>query len=150
MRKLALVFILLCSFGLAACGESSVAATPTDTPAPVATNTTAPAPTATTAAPAGAATIGMSAFAFTSGSASIKVGQSVTFNDPSDGGGFHNIVTGTNGTFSAESGAPSEFTSQGITFAPGDAKTVKFTKAGTYQFTCTIHPNMHATVTVSA
>lgn len=148
MRKLVLGLMLLCAFALAACGQSSVVATPTDTTAPV--PTTAPAATATTAG-AGAATISMGQFTFANTSATIKVGQSVTFNDPSDTGGVHDIVTGTMGKFTAAAGAPAEFAvATGVTFAPGDSHTYKFTTAGTYSFTCTIHPSMHATVTVTA
>lgn len=148
MRKLALVFMLICAFVLAACGTTSAAATPTDTTAPA--PTTAPAATATTGGSTGTATIGMGAVAFTNTSVTIKAGQSVTFNDPSDTGGTHNLVTGKNGQFSAQSGAPSDFTSSGIMFSPGDSKTIMFPKAGTYTITCTFHPSMLATVTVTA
>ena len=73
------------------------------------------------------------------------------FDDPSGNGGVHDIVTGTSGTFTAASGAPTEFASSGgVSFSPGDSKTFKFATAGTYSFTCTIHPSMHATVTVTA
>lgn len=152
MRKLAFSFLLLMAFALAACGASSTtAATPTDTVAPP-TATTAPVATNTPASGgnSGAATIGMGLVSFAGNSATVKVGQSVTFNDPASGGGFHNIVTGSDGKFSAEAGAPSDFTSAGITFQPGDSKTFTFKTAGTYKFTCTIHPSMSATVTVTA
>lgn len=153
MRKFVLGLmglLLLCTFALAACGESSVAASPTDTAAPAApTATTAPAPTATTGGSASAGVIGMGEFTFSHASATIKVGQSVTFMDPSDTGGVHNIVTGTNGQFTAEAGAPSAFaTADGVNFAPGDSQTFTFTTAGTYTFTCTIHLSMRATVIV--
>jgi plastocyanin len=59
------------------------------------------------------------------------------------------LVTGTNGTFSAETGAPSDFTAPGLAFSPGDSKTITFPTAGTYHITCTIHPSMQATITVS-
>ncbi|HEU5349846.1 MAG TPA: plastocyanin/azurin family copper-binding protein [Ktedonobacterales bacterium] len=152
MRRFALVFLLLCAFGLAACGESSVAATPTDTSAPAAT--TAPSATATTATSGGGtggATIGLGVETFTRTSVTIKAGQSVTFNDPSDTGNVHDLVTGTNGQFSAAAGAPSEFASaDGLTLSPGDTKAVVFPKAGTFTITCTFHPNMEATITVTA
>jgi plastocyanin len=152
MRKLAFSFLLLMAFALAACGESSTtAATPTDTVAPP-TATTAPAATNTPSGGGGSssATIGMGLVNFAGNSATVKVGQTVTFNDPASGGGFHNIVTGSDGKYSAEAGAPAEFTKDGITFSPGDSKTFTFKTAGTYKFTCTIHPNMSATVTVTA
>lgn len=147
MRKLALGLMLLCVFTLAACGESSAAATPTNTTAPV--PTTAPAATPTTAG-GGAATISMGQFSFTHGSVTIKAGQSVTFDDPSASGGIHDIVTGTMGKFTAAAGAPADFAAAaGVTFSPGDSHTYKFATAGTYSFTCTIHPSMHAVVTVT-
>src|SRR5215469_6648897 len=109
MRKLVpalMGLMLLCAFALAACGESSVAASPTDTVAPAApTATTAPAPTATTGGSASAGTIGMGEFTFSHASTTIKVGQSVTFLDPADSGGVHNIVTGSAGKFTAAAGA---------------------------------------------
>lgn len=149
MRKFALVFTVICAFALAACGTSSAAATPTDTTAPA--PTTAPAATNTTAAAAGAATIGMGQFTFTKTAVTIKAGQSVTFNDPSDTGNVHNLVTGTSGKFAAQAGAPAEFAAAaGISFSPGDSKTIKFPTAGTFTITCTIHPSMLATVTVTA
>jgi plastocyanin len=152
MRKLALVFMLLCACALAACGGSAAASTPTDTPLPPApTATTAPAPTATGSASAAAAIIGMGLQSFQNGNVTIKAGQAVTFNDPSDTGNVHLLVTGSNGQFSAEAGAPSEFASStGVTFSPGESKDIVFPTAGTYKITCTIHPGMEATVTVTA
>ncbi|HKT40047.1 MAG TPA: plastocyanin/azurin family copper-binding protein [Ktedonobacterales bacterium] len=144
--------ILLCVLALAACGGGSAASTPTDTPLPPApTATTAPAaPTATTGGSAGAATIGMGAQTFTNTSVTIKAGQSVTFNDPSDTGNVHDLVTGSNGQFKAATGAPTEFaSSSGVSFSPGDSKTIKFPTAGTFTITCTIHPNMLTTVKVT-
>jgi plastocyanin len=157
MRKLALVVLLLCAALLAACGGSAAASTPTDTPAPApptATATTAPAPTATTGSTgggAGAATIGMGLQSFSNARVTIKAGQAVTFNDPADTGNVHNLVTGSNGQFSAEAGAPSQFASaSGVNFVPGQTMNIVFPTAGTYKITCTIHPGMEATVTVTA
>jgi plastocyanin len=97
----------------------------------------------------GAATISMSAASFSGNtSVTIKAGQTVTFDDSS--GGVHDLVTGTNGKFTAASGAPTEFSSSdGIDVQTGDIKTVTFATAGTYQITCTIHPSMQATITVT-
>ncbi len=100
----------------------------------------------------GGSTVEMGSFSFTSGtSITIKAGQSVTFDDPSSSGGTHDLVTGTNGKFAAAAGAPSEFSSSsGIMFNPGDNKSITFPTAGTYQITCTIHPSMLATITVTS
>ncbi len=79
----------------------------------------------------------------------IKAGESVTFDDSS--GGTHMLVTGTNGQFTAATGAPSELSSStGLALSAGDTKTVTFATAGTYQITCTIHPSMQATITVTS
>ena len=111
--------------------------------------------TSTTAATGGgssSATVAMGSFSFTSGtSITIKAGQAVTFDDPSTGGGTHILVTGAQGQFSAQAGAPSEFSSaNGIMFNPGDSKTITFPTAGTFTITCTIHNSMLATITVTA
>lgn len=81
---------------------------------------------------------------------SITSGQAVTFDDPSDSGGIHHLVTGKDGQFSAQAGAPSQFASaDGINFNPGDSQSITFPTAGTFTITCTIHPTMLATITVS-
>ena len=98
----------------------------------------------------GGSTLSMSSSSF-SGAMSITItaGQAVTFDDSS--GGTHDLVTGTNGQFTAETGAPNEFsTKDGLSLSAGDKKTVTFANAGTYKITCTIHPTMQATVTVNA
>ena len=123
MRKLIAGCIIVLSLMLAACGGGS---------------------------PGGAngSTITMGAGVFSGNTTiSVKAGTAVTFDD--SGGGPHNLVTGTNGQFSAESGAPSELGSSGLAFNGGDTKTVTFATAGTYSITCTIHPSMQATVTVT-
>jgi plastocyanin len=98
----------------------------------------------------GGSTLSLGGSSFT-GSTSITVtaGQAVTFDDSS--GGTHDLVTGTGGTFSAATGAPNEFsTKDGLSLSAGDKKTVTFPTAGTYHITCTIHPSMQATITVTA
>ncbi len=78
---------------------------------------------------------------FVNSNVTIKAGQAVTFNDPSDTGNVHNLVTGLNGQFKAATGAPAEFAaSGGVSFSPGDSKTITFPTAGTFSITCTIHP----------
>jgi plastocyanin len=98
----------------------------------------------------GGSTLSLGASSFT-GATSITVtaGQAVTFDDSS--GGTHNLVTGTNGQFTAATGAPNEFsTKDGLSLSAGDKKTITFANAGTYHITCTIHPSMQATITVTA
>ena len=79
---------------------------------------------------------------------SIQVGGTIKFDDAS--GGSHNLVTGSTGLFAAEQGAPSDFVATGIPFNGGDVKTITFSTAGVYHITCTLHPSMQATITVTA
>ena len=140
LPALGLVLVL----ALAACGSTSTASSATAT----ATATVEP-PTATSSA-TGAATIRMGSVNFTVGNATVKAGQAVMFVDPTSGG-IHHLVTGHNGTFAAEAGAPSQFaTADGVSFSPGDSTSIVFPTAGTFTITCTIHPLMEATVTVTA
>ncbi len=127
----------------------SALATPTgSTAAP----TTTARPSSTASAPASAAaTISMDELAFTgTTSITIKSGQAVLFDDPATGGGFHTLVTGTHGAYTAMTGAPSQFTSSGIVFTPGTSVVIVFPTAGTFTITCTLHPYMLATVTVTS
>lgn len=150
-------FSSLCVIGvlaLTACGSTNAAASPTATAA-----------LASTATPASETnTILMDSGAFLRGTdLTIKVGQTVTFRYPNPtsfaagipafprgGGFFHQLVTGTNGHFSAAMGAPSEFaTADGLFIHIGDTKMVLFTHAGVFHITCIIHPGMQATITVT-
>src|SRR5262249_28664297 len=94
-----------------------------------------------------AATITMDEFNFTGPtSVTIKAGQAMNFDDTN--GSTHMLVIGTIGVFQAQNGAPPELNNgNGIT-VNGDAKTITFPTADTYKITCTIHPEMLATVTV--
>lgn len=132
----ALLSIFVCLL-LAACGETSSTG---------GTTTTATATTGSTTA--GAATIAMATSTFSgTTNVTIKAGQAVTFKSD----GTHDLVIGMQGTFSAQNGAPSELnSSSGLSFSPGDSKSVTFPTAGTYPVTCTIHPNMQATVVVTS
>jgi plastocyanin len=81
----------------------------------------------------------------------IKVGQSIVFDDPALGGGPHVLVTGENGLYEEEKGAPDVLNSAvGVNFQAGDKKTYVFTTAGVYHITCTLHSPMNATIQVSA
>jgi plastocyanin len=128
MRRLSVSvgFVVLLALAIAACGTNSGGAGATGS------------------------TLSLGASSFTGATdITITAGQSVTFDDSS--GGTHDLVTGTNGQFTAETGAPNEFsTKDGLRLSAGDKKTVTFNTAGTYHITCTIHPTMQATVTVNA
>jgi plastocyanin len=64
------------------------------------------------------------------------------------------VKTGTKVTFINEDTVQHDATSQGSstikspTLNNGQSYTVTFTKAGTYRYICTIHPNMNGTVIV--
>jgi plastocyanin len=128
MRRLSLTvgLVMLLAFGVAACGESSGGAG------------------------SGSATIKLDVSSFSGNtSVTIKAGEAVTFDNSS--GGTHMLVTGTNGQFTAATGAPSELSSaSGLALQAGDTKSVTFATTGTYQITCTIHPSMQATITVTS
>lgn len=151
MRKLALTLLATIALLLAACGGGVANTTPTDTPIPPAPTATATAVPPTATSGPSAPTITMASRSFSGNSATVKAGQAVTFDDPAATGGVHNLVTGSNGTFKAEAGAPSQFASAtGVAFSPGTSMDIVFPTAGTYTITCTIHPTMEATITVTA
>lgn len=130
MRRMlvAVGFVAMMAVGLAACGGSGGSG----------------------GSSGGGSTLSLSGSSFTGATnITITAGQAVTFDDSS--GGTHDLVTGTDGKFSAATGAPDEFaTADGLDLSAGDKKTVTFKNAGTYHITCTIHPSMQATITVNA
>jgi plastocyanin len=126
MRRLALAAILLAALSLAACASGT-----------------------STTTGGNSSTITMGSGVFTGGtSITVKAGDAVTFDDTS--GGVHQLVIGTNGTFTSVSGAPDQLNNaNGLMFNGGDKQTVVFANAGTFKITCKIHPPMQATVTVT-
>ncbi len=91
----------------------------------------------------------MSGSSFLQSSVTVKAGQAVKFIDASDGAP-HKLVIGTNGTWTATDGAPSQLNnSAGMSINPGQTIDVVFSTPGTYPVTCTVHPAMQLTVTVT-
>jgi plastocyanin len=136
MRKYTIMLLLAIPLIAAACGTAATA------------GGTAPGGPGT-----GAATVTMNATNFVPNNhaVTIKSGQAVTFVDPMTTGGFHILVVGTNGTYKATAGAPAALNvATGLQINAGDTKAITFPTAGTYQITCTIHPYMQVTITVSA
>jgi plastocyanin len=126
---------------------SALATATGQTAAPTATALPASTPLAP---PSVAATLAMNTLNFTGAtSVTIKAGQAVRFDDPATGGGFHNLVTGAHGAYTAQFGAPSQFTPNGILFNPGTSSVIVFPTPGSFSITCTLHPYMVATVTVT-
>lgn len=135
---------------VAGCGGSTASGVTQPTATTASNPTTAPTATTGGTGGTGAATIAMGNGHFTGNTTvTIKAGQSVVFDDSA--GGPHKLVIGTHGTFNAQSGAPSQLNSaSGVLFGGGDQQTIVFATAGTYNITCTFHPSMQATVTVTA
>ncbi len=93
-------------------------------------------------------TIEMGVTNFVDSCVTVSANQPVTFDDPTASGGVHIICTGQNGQCAANADAPKDLASPGFQIQPGQQKQVTFTKAGTYQIACTVHPAMNLTVTV--
>lgn len=136
---------------LAGCGGSASSASNTGSAATTApTATTAPAPTDTPAAAAtqttssgGGATVKIDGafgnFKFDPGTITIKVGTSVTWMN----------TTSAPHTATSDSGAPASFDSGAINASSGTFS-FTFTKPGTYNYHCSYHSYMHATIVVTA
>lgn len=137
MKKLAIPAILIALLALGACGKSEGGG-------PTATATSG-------GGGGGGSVVDMAATTFVQSSVSVKAGQAVTFKDPQGTGGYHILCLGKDQTCKSDAQGPSELNaSSGITFQAGDPdKSIVFPNAGTFTVTCTIHPNMNVTVTVS-
>lgn len=128
MKKITFLALLIVVFSLVvACGGSSSNATGSSTNK----------------------TVTMSGVTFDTTSITIPKGGTITFMTPS--GSAHNLVIGTNGHASPESGAP-DFGNGGQTVGSGQSWTTPpWNTAGTFHVTCTYHPTtMTMTVTVTA
>jgi plastocyanin len=95
------------------------------------------------ATPAGSTapgTVQLSGYAFQPATLTVKAGTTVSFvnGDAAE----HNIVEGQGGTATAGSSLRADV-------APAATGTITFATAGTIQLTCTIHPTMSMTVTVT-
>ncbi|HKB48337.1 MAG TPA: plastocyanin/azurin family copper-binding protein [Ktedonobacterales bacterium] len=94
-------------------------------------------------------TIGMDATNFVVHAVTVKVGDTVHFVDPAGSGGTHVICLGKDQSCNASATGPTALKGPGFTINAGDpSKDIVFDTAGTYDITCTVHPNMNVTVTV--
>jgi plastocyanin len=100
--------------------------------------------TSNTSTPAG--TVQMTGNNFVQHSVTIKAGQAVHFDDSN--GGLHIICLGKDQVCDKTAQGPQEVMGDGFTIQPGQTKDVVFPTAGTYQITCSVHPDMNLTVTV--
>lgn len=136
-RAAALPFILVALLVLlAACGTTSSAGTQAGTQ-PSATDTSvpsAPTATATTGAPASGNAVNISDYQFSPDSLSVKVGTTVVWT---------NTTANTTHTVTSNSGAFNH------TLSAGDTFSFTFKTAGTFDYHCSIHPFMTATITVT-
>ena len=94
-------------------------------------------------------TVDMATASFVQSCVNAKVNVPFTFNDPASSGGVHIICTGKNQACKADANAPKDLEGSGFQIVQGQTKVVTFTKPGTYDITCTVHPNMNVTVTVA-
>jgi len=90
-------------------------------------------------------TIVMNNSLYENDSLTVTAGTSVTF----DSQGPHVLVTGKDGGYQPEAGAPLQLNSAaGVNFTYGDKKSFIFDTTGVYHITCIVHPAMNATITV--
>jgi len=133
MTRIALLAATLVTLVAAGCGSSSNDKSSSSQPAP-ATKTPAGTKTAATSA-GGAVSIDMKNIQFDPSQQTVTVGQKViwTNQDTVD----HNVTATAGGSFKSQ-----DF---------GQGKTYEFTptKAGTVKYTCTLHPGMDGTLTVT-
>ncbi len=80
--------------------------------------------------------------------ANIKAGDTISFVDPSSAA-IHILCIGKNQSCSGAAGPDALASKNPLTIQQGETKTVTFPTAGTFDVTCTVHPNMNLTVTVS-
>ena len=82
---------------------------------------------------------------------SIPKGSVLTFENVSSAGSLHILVVGRNGQNEAENGSPDFGGAAGHRTDPGNTWTTPpWSIAGTYHVTCTVHPLMNLTVTVTS
>jgi plastocyanin len=129
-RTAGLLVALAAVAGLAACGGT------TQTVAPGASDSMPNMPTATSAAgaPVAANTVSIKNFAFAPAAVTVKVGTTITWTNTDQEA---HTVTSKDGAFHSP------------VLNAGSTYHYTFTKPGTYNYLCTIHPFMTATVVVT-
>lgn len=129
MTRLATAFVAAAlAAGMFGCGSGSNSPVG---PSPPPTSGMPP----STPSPNGATVMATPSLVFTPDTVAVKVGSSVTF---AFGSVVHNVF------FDAANGAPADIGGANANVSVGRA----FTTAGTYTYTCHIHPFMHGTVIV--
>lgn len=118
--------LLLLALALGACGKGA--------PAGNTTGTTS------------ANTVTMGTSNFDQHTITIKAGEALTFDNSN--GAFHQICLGKDMTCNKTAQGPQQVQGDGFAINAGEKKQVTFANAGTYDITCSVHPNMNLTVTV--
>ena len=125
-RGVLIIAALLLVLGVAACGK--------------------PAPGTSTGGGGNAVPMGASTFSVAS--ITIKAGQAVHFDDSN--GAYHVLCLGKDQQCDPNAAGPAELkVPSGHTINSGQTWDVTFPTAGTYEVTCTVHPNMNVTITVT-
>ena len=94
-------------------------------------------------------TVTMDATNFVVHAITVKAGDTVHFVDPAGNGGTHVICLGKDESCNASATGPAALKAPGFTINAGNpTKDIVFDTAGTYDITCTVHPDMNVTVTV--
>jgi len=141
------LLVLLAVFSpaiLGACSTGGPGPAPTQAQTSTTTSTVA---SPTSIGPTGA-TVTLGRSAFSTSAVSLSAGQLVRIVDPSTNGGTHILCLGANGQCDASAQGPDSLLGPGLSLHPGDTKEIVFPTAGMYDVTCTIHPNMHLTISV--
>ena len=138
MKKYVVPAVMIALLALVACGKSEGGG-------PTATATSG------SGTGSGGSVVEMASVNFVQHAISIQAGQAVVFKDPQGTGGYHILCLGDNQTCKSNAQGPAELnTSSGVTFNAGDPdKSIVFPNAGTFTVTCTLHPQMDVTITVS-
>ena len=133
MKPFLLALVVVVGAGAAGCGSSNKKSSSSN-PAPV---TQPPAGTKTTAATSagGTVSINMQNISFSPGSATAKVGQKVIWTNKDTV--EHNVAANSGASFHSKN------------FGQGGTYEFTPTKAGTIKYTCTLHPGMTGTLTVT-
>lgn len=130
--------LVLAGCGGGASATSSTSPTATTATAPTTAPTTAPSPTAGSGGGQAAVKIGgVGTYSFSPGTMSVKVGTTVTWTN----------TTQAPHTVTSDSGDPASF--NGSLDSSGSTFSFTFTQAGTYNYHCSVHPYMMATITVT-
>lgn len=126
-----------CGGGTSANG-SSTSPTATTATAPTTAPTTAPSPTAGSGGAQASVKIGgVGTYSFSPSTMSVKVGTTVTWTN----------TTQAPHTVTSDSGDPASI--NGSLDSSGSTFSFTFTQAGTYNYHCSVHPYMTATITVT-